>query len=96
MVECKMNMKGKIDLEPHFHITTIEKVNSFAYAMRTLWGTQNSLYWILNVTSQEDDSRIRKSHEPGNFNIIRQLAINLLKQEPYQNSVSSVNELKPR
>jgi predicted transposase YbfD/YdcC len=37
---------------------------------------------VLDVTFREDDSRIRTGYAPENFNIVRQLAINLLKKEP--------------
>ena len=35
----------------------------------------------------EDDSRIRTGYAPENFNIIRQLAINLLKKKPSKMSL---------
>jgi hypothetical protein len=39
------------------------------------------------VTFREDDSRIRTGYAPENFNIVRQLAINLLKTEPSKMSL---------
>jgi len=41
----------------------------------------------LDVTFREDESRIRKGESPGNFNIIRQLALNWLKREPSRLSI---------
>ncbi|VAW49017.1 Mobile element protein, partial [hydrothermal vent metagenome] len=54
---------------------------SFAHSVRAHWGIENSLHWVLDVVFREDDSRIRRGYAPENFNIIRQLAINLLKKE---------------
>lgn len=42
---------------------------------------------MLGVTFREDNSRIRTGYAPENFNIVRQLAINLLKKEPSKMSI---------
>lgn len=50
-------------------------------ATRRHWGIENSLHWSLDVTFREDDSRVRKDHGPQNLAVLRQIALNLLKQE---------------
>ena len=50
-------------------------------ATRKHWGIENSLHWSLDVTFREDDSRVRKDHGPQNLAVLRQIALNLLKQE---------------
>ena len=45
------------------------------------WGIENQLHWVIDVQFNEDDSRIRKDNAPENLAIIRQIALNLLKQE---------------
>jgi predicted transposase YbfD/YdcC len=50
-------------------------------AARSHWGVENSLHWVLDVTFQEDRSRIRKENAPENFGLLRRLALCLLKKE---------------
>jgi len=57
------------------------------HATHAHWGVENSLHWVLDVTFREDESRIRKGYAPENFNIIRQLALNLLKTESSKLSI---------
>ncbi len=50
-------------------------------ATRSHWSIENSLHWSLDVTFREDYSRVRKDHGPQNQAVLRQIALNLLKQE---------------
>jgi len=81
MVESERTANGKTSIERRHYICTLTDVKLFAHAARAHWGVENSLHWVLDVTFREDDSRIRKGYAPENFNVIRQLAINLLKRE---------------
>lgn len=53
----------------------------FAEAVRSHWAIENRLHWQLDVTFQEDQSRIRKGHADANFSILRRTALSLLKNE---------------
>jgi len=53
----------------------------FAAAVRSHWAIENRLHWQLDVTFQEDQSRIRKGHADANFSILRRTALSLLKNE---------------
>jgi predicted transposase YbfD/YdcC len=50
-------------------------------ATRKHWGIENSLHWSLDVTFREDHSRVRKDYGPQNLAVLRQISLNLLKQE---------------
>lgn len=81
MIESERIVKGKTSIERRHYLCTLNDVKSFSYAARAHWGVENSLHWVLDVTFREDDSRIRTGYAPENFNVVRQLAINLLKKE---------------
>lgn len=48
---------------------------------RNHWSVENSLHWVLDMAFREDDSRARKDNSAENFNVIRQIAFNILKSE---------------
>ena len=56
-------------------------------AARSHWGIENSCHWVIDVTFNEDQSRIRRGHGAHNFAILRQSALNLLKQEKSNASI---------
>lgn len=53
----------------------------FLKAIRDHWQVENGLHWVLDIAFREDESRIRKDHAPQNMALMRQLVLNLLKQE---------------
>lgn len=87
MVESERTVNGQTSVERRHYLSTLTTVMPFAQAARAHWGVENSLHWVLDVTFKEDDSRIRTGYAPENFNIVRQLAINLLKKEPSKMSL---------
>jgi predicted transposase YbfD/YdcC len=50
-------------------------------AVRSHWGVENNLHWILDIAFREDDCRVRKDQGPQNFAVLRHIALNLLKAE---------------
>lgn len=50
-------------------------------AIRTHWSIENSLHWVLDVTFDEDASRIRTAHSPQNMALLKRMAIGVLNQE---------------
>jgi predicted transposase YbfD/YdcC len=50
--------------------------------IRSHWGVENRLHWVLDLAFHEDSSRVRADHAPENLAIIRHLALNLLRLDP--------------
>lgn len=53
----------------------------YGKAKRNHWGIENALHWVLDIAFREDESRIRAGNSAENLNILRQMALNMLKQE---------------
>ena len=71
-----------------YYISSLKPgVKRFSQAVRGHWGIENSLHLVLDVTFNEDQSRIRKDHRPENFALLRRLAITLIKQDTSPGSI---------
>lgn len=62
--------------------------------VRSHWGIENELHWVLDIAFREDESRIRKDHGPENFAVLRHIALNLVKQEKTQKASVKGKRLK--
>jgi predicted transposase YbfD/YdcC len=51
------------------------------------WTIENSFHWVLDVTFNEDDSRIRSGESAENMAVLRTVALNLLKQDTSKSSL---------
>jgi predicted transposase YbfD/YdcC len=82
MVESVRKVDGKTTVETRYFISSLEdNAKQFANSVRSHWGIENSLHWVLDVALKEDDCRIRKDNAPQNFAVMRQIAVNLLGKE---------------
>jgi len=59
----------------------IRSATTFVTMIRQHWDIENKLHWSLDVTFNEDHSRIRKDYAPENMAAVRHVALNLLRQE---------------
>jgi predicted transposase YbfD/YdcC len=71
---------GKHCYEHRYYILSKKlSARRFAAAVRGHWSIENRLHWQLDVTFQEDQSRLRRGHADANFSILRRTALSLLK-----------------
>lgn len=52
-----------------------------ARAKESTGGIENRLHWVLDIGFREDESRMRSGNAAENMNVVRQIGLNLLKQE---------------
>ena len=49
-------------------------------SLRSHWGIENGLHWVLDVTFGEDGNRTRRGHGAENLSILRRIALGMLNQ----------------
>jgi predicted transposase YbfD/YdcC len=89
MVVSRCVRDGKETVEIHYYISSLGvNVKRFAHAVRSPWGIETTCHWSLDVTSREDESRIREKPMRENFAWLNRLTLSLLKQYPGRESLA--------
>ena len=82
LVESVRTVDEKTTVETRYYISSLSNnAKLFGESVRSHWGVENSLHWVLDVALNEDNCRIRKDNAPENFAVMRRLAVNLLGRE---------------
>ena len=88
MVESTRIIGDKTTTQKRYYISSLKNdVDKFARAVRSHWGIENKVHWLLDVSMHEDQSRTRKENGPENLSAIRKTALNLLKLFPSKDSI---------
>jgi predicted transposase YbfD/YdcC len=77
----KAHQQAEVTSDYRFYLSSlVRSAQEFASLIRQHWDIENKLHWCLDVTFNEDHSRIRKDNAPENMAALRRLALNLLRQ----------------
>lgn len=73
---------GKKSVEKRYYLSSREPdAEALQKLIRQHWAIENQCHWILDVTWQEDASRIRQANAAQNVALLRKIALNLLKAD---------------
>ena len=80
-VTARCELADRCRLETRYFIAsaTLTALEA-AKAVRGHWLVENALHWTLDVTFNEDQSRLRKGHGATNMAIVRHFALNLVRK----------------
>jgi len=60
VVEATREIDGKISTERRYYLSSLGlDAQRFGHAVRSHWGVENQLHWVLDVVFNEDQSRAR-------------------------------------
>ena len=89
MVDRKRKVSGKTTSERHYYITSLEPdVEKLAHTIRSHWGIENNLHWMLDVAFDEDSRRIRDERSAENIALVSRIALMMLKRSTERLSVA--------
>ena len=79
-VQAHTQRGGKTHEETRYYISsaTLDAARA-GQAVRGHWGIENRLHWILDVTFNDDQSRLRKGFGAKNMAVVRHFALNLVR-----------------
>lgn len=82
MVKSERRINGNISTETRFYISSLPpNAKHLLQMIRSHWGIENKLHWVLDMSFREDESRVRQGNATENLAIMRHLCLNLLKRE---------------
>jgi len=80
-VESHRKTRTGVEKERRYFISSLPMdAKQIGTAIRFHWGIENQLHWVLDVVFKDDECRVRKDHGPENFHMMKQLALNVIRQ----------------
>jgi predicted transposase YbfD/YdcC len=83
MVESNREIKGESNTERRYFVSSlpIEDYELFAKAVRSHWGIENTLHYVLDVAFCEDRCRIKTDKGPENMSVFRKIAYTIARAD---------------
>lgn len=79
-IDSKREITTKSTKETRYYIASqTHCAEKMLTIIRSHWGIENRVHWILDMSFGEDQSKIRKGNAPQNMAIIRHIVLNLFK-----------------
>ena len=73
--------------ETRWYISSLSREADFIRHIRSHWGVENSLHWVLDMSFGEDRQRKRAGMAAENFALVRKFSLNILKRDKGKGSL---------
>ena len=78
-IKSEREIKSNMAAEARYYIGSLRaNPDKILNAIRQHWGVENKLHWVLDMSFNDDQCRIRKGNAPRNIAIIKKTVLNLL------------------
>jgi predicted transposase YbfD/YdcC len=84
-ITSRRRLRGKRGEQPvvrYFLLSKYMSAKRLLHTVRSHWGIENRLHWVLDVVFAEDANRARKDNAPENLATLRRLATNIIRHHP--------------
>lgn len=82
VVQSSRELDGVKTVERRYYLASLPLNGElFARAVRSHWGVENKVHWVMDVCFREDQSRARAGYAAENLATLRRLALNMLRRE---------------
>ena len=82
LIESVRKIDGEITTNKRYYLNSFSsEAQVLAHAVRSHWGVENNVHWILDVAFKEDDCPVHSDHAPENLSQLRKMSLNLLSRE---------------
>lgn len=82
LIESVRKVDGETTTNKRYYLNSFSSdAQLLAHAVRSHWGVENNVHWILDVAFKEDDCPVHSDHAPENLSQLRKMSLNLLSQE---------------
>ena len=89
LVEAERRSGDAVSTELRYYLSSLAPdAATLSRAIRSHWGIENHLHWVLDIAFDEDQNRARTDHAPENLAILRHFALNLLRLDPARGSIA--------
>ena len=73
--------EGKVEEETRYYLSSLPgEAQHIGEAVRSHWGVENGLHWVMDMVFRDDECRIRSQNAPSNFTTIKHMASNVLRR----------------
>ena len=80
--------EAKVEEETRYYLSSLPgDAQQIGQAVRSHWGVENGLHWVMDMVFRDDECRIRSQNAPANFTTIKHVASNLLRRGKGKNSM---------
>ena len=89
-IGSERTVNDKTSCDARWYLSSLEvEPESIAHIIRSHWGIENQLHWVLDVVFREDELAISNAAGAAHIALINKVALALLKQHKFKDSIAS-------
>lgn len=89
-IGSERTVKGQTSCDARWYLSSLSVVpKAAAHIIRSHWGIENQLHWVLDVALREDELSISDTAGAAHIALINRVALALLKHNPLRDSIGS-------